>query len=418
MFLGSKIGSDWLRGAFEAALALLLIGFGATTASAATSTIRYVQESYSCPQTAQTSVTVTYATAQTSGDLNIVAVGWDDSVTTVTSVTDTAGNTYALAVGPTVVSGVESHAIYYAKNIAAAAANANAVTVKFSDGAPYPDVRILEYSGLDPSSPLDVTAVGTGSSTAAATAAATTTAASELLFGADYVQTGTSKAGSGYTSRVITRPDGDIAEDDIVATAGSYTASATLSSSGAWVMQMATFRAAGSGPPSITVSVAPATATVTVSTTQAFTATVSNDSANKGVTWTLSGSSCTGAACGTLTDATAATVTYTAPATVPTNPTVTVTATSVSDTTKSAAATVTVAAIVPPSGIAYVQENYSVPQTSQTSVATAFTKAQTAGDLNIVAISWDNTTSTISSVTDTAGNTFTVLAAAAGPHAG
>ena len=156
MFLGSKIGSDWLRGAFEAALALLLIGFGATTASAATSTIRYVQESYSCPQTAQTSVTVTYATAQTSGDLNIVAVGWDDSVTTVTSVTDTAGNTYALAVGPTVVSGVESHAIYYAKNIAAAAANANAVTVKFSDGAPYPDVRILEYSGLDPSSPLDV----------------------------------------------------------------------------------------------------------------------------------------------------------------------------------------------------------------------------------------------------------------------
>ena len=54
-------------------------------------------------------------------------------------------------------------AIYYAKNIAA---GSNTVTVKFNQAAVFPDVRILEYSGLDTSDPLDVTAgaVGTGAS--------------------------------------------------------------------------------------------------------------------------------------------------------------------------------------------------------------------------------------------------------------
>ncbi len=56
------------------------------------------------------------------------------------------------------------------------------------------------------------------------------------------------------------------------------------------------------GPISVTVSVtlSPATASVQVGLTQAFTASVANDSANKGVTWALSGASCSGATCGTL----------------------------------------------------------------------------------------------------------------------
>jgi hypothetical protein len=56
------------------------------------------------------------------------------------------------------------------------------------------------------------------------------------------VATSTSAAGSGFTSRVITTPDGDIAEDEAVTTAGSKTATAKLNSSGPWVMQMATFK--------------------------------------------------------------------------------------------------------------------------------------------------------------------------------
>ncbi|WP_429634946.1 hypothetical protein, partial [Tunturiibacter psychrotolerans] len=80
-----------------------------------------------------------------------------------------------------------------------------------------------------------------GSSASANSGAATTTAANELIFGADMVATTTTKVGTGFTSRVITTPDGDIAEDKIVTTAGSNSATATLTS-GPWVMQIVAFK--------------------------------------------------------------------------------------------------------------------------------------------------------------------------------
>ena len=109
------------------------------------------------------------------------------------------------------------------------------MTVTFSQAAAYPDVRILEYRGV---TALDVTAGASGSSTSASSGAATTTSANELIFGANTVATTTAAAGSGFTSRIITSPDGDIAEDKIVTTAGSNSATATLTGSGPWVMQM------------------------------------------------------------------------------------------------------------------------------------------------------------------------------------
>ena len=102
-------------------------------------------------------------------------------------------------------------------------------------------------------------------------------------------------------------------------------------------------------PPAISVTVSPTTASVKTGQVQMFTATVANDSANKGVSWTLSGAGCSGATCGTLSAASSASgtpITYTAPATVPTPPLVTLTAISVADGTKTAAATITTAAAV------------------------------------------------------------------------
>ena len=57
------------------------------------------------------------------GDLNVVIVAWDDATSQVSSVTDSKGNLYQLAVGPTVLTGVTScsQAIYYAKDISAGA---------------------------------------------------------------------------------------------------------------------------------------------------------------------------------------------------------------------------------------------------------------------------------------------------------
>jgi hypothetical protein len=205
-------------------------------------TISFIQVNAANPQTPQTTVTVAYTLAQRVGDLNVVVVGWNDSTATVSSVKDTLGNVYALAVGPTVQSGTASQSMYYAKNIAAAAANANTVTVKFNGSAIFADIRILEYSGLDTTNPLDVAAGASGNS-ATSSSAVTTTNANDLIIGANVVQTGTPGAGAGFTSRIITSPDSDIVEDRVVTALGSYSATAPVSGPAPWIMQIVAFKA-------------------------------------------------------------------------------------------------------------------------------------------------------------------------------
>ena len=216
----------------------------ATTLSAAT--INFVQVRAASRGSSQTTATVTYAAAQTAGNLNVVVVGWGDTHRSVVSVTDSRNNAYAPAVGRTTnaAGGGLSQTIYYAKNITAAPAGGNSVTVTFNGAASFPDIRILEYSGADVSAPVDVTATGTGNSATSTTTAVTTTSAADLLFAANVVETTTTAAGAGFTSRIITA-DGNLAEDRMVTAIGSYSATASLSS-GAWVAQMVAFRAAGS----------------------------------------------------------------------------------------------------------------------------------------------------------------------------
>jgi Fibronectin type III domain len=303
-----------------AALAGLPIALFAPSADAATATPKYVQGNYAVPQTSEVTVTVSYSSAQTSGDLNVVIVGWNNSTTQVNSVKDSKGNVYRLVAGPTVLQGMESQAIYYAKNISAAAAGTNVVTVTFSGASASPDVRVLEYSGIDTVNPVDAAFGTTGDSATSSSGVVKTMNATDLLVGANFVQTASTGASSGFTQRLLTKPDGDIAEDAIVTVAGSYSASAPLISAGGWAMQIVAFRAAGS----------------------------------------------------------------------PTLP--------------------------PP--LEYVQGNYAGPQSSQTTVSVPFLEAQTAGNLNVVIVGWNDSTAHVSSVADTAGNVYqlavgpTVLAGA------
>jgi hypothetical protein len=264
------------------------------TVTGTSTVISYVQGNYATPQSPQTTVSVTFSSAQVAGDLNAVAVGWNDSTATVRSVTDSKGNVYALAAGPTTITGTLSQSIYYAKNIVSAAAGTNAVTVSFSTAATYPDIRILEYAGVDPNSPLDVTAANSGSSTISSSGSATTANPVDLIFGANMVVTLTTGPGSGFASRLLTSPDGDIAEDQVVATAGSYSASAPLSSAGSWIMQMVAFRAnAGGGPVLTSITVAPTNSSIAVGAHQQFTATGnysdgSHQDLTNSATWTSS----------------------------------------------------------------------------------------------------------------------------------
>ncbi|HLK38987.1 MAG TPA: hypothetical protein VKU41_19635, partial [Polyangiaceae bacterium] len=212
----------------------------------------FVQGNFGGTSTQTTAAaSATFSAAQTGGDLNVVTVNWADSTNTVTSLTDSAGNAYALAAGPTFLSGMGSQSMYYAKNVAASASNT--VTVTMSGASSFVEVRALEYSGLDPTSPLDVATSATGSSLMATTGPVTTSQDNELLVAAvaagyfvyppdGYVfelQTGDGVTGNGYTL-----------EDGPAATAGSYTIATAIGDVGSpipWIQQMLGFKSGGSG---------------------------------------------------------------------------------------------------------------------------------------------------------------------------
>jgi hypothetical protein len=197
--------------------------------------IRFIQVASATPQAPTATVSAVFGAAQAAGDLNVVAVSRFDTTTTVASVTDTLGNVY-LPIRTTAGNGF-TLSLYYATNVKAGAGNR--ITVTFSGNATFPDLRILEYAGV---SALDVSNGATGATATSSSGAVTTTAANELIFGANAVVNQTTGPGANFTSRIITNPDSDIAEDRIVTAIGTYTATAPTSPTYGWVMQVATFK--------------------------------------------------------------------------------------------------------------------------------------------------------------------------------
>ena len=215
----------------------------ALTSGAQAPGAHFVQVNSATPQTSQTTVSVPYVQGQNAGDLNVVVVGLNNATSTITSVTDSAGNVYQVAAPLTRGSAI-SQAIYYASNIKSATGGSNVVTVQFSGAVPYPDVRVLEYSGLDPANPLDTSASAAGTGANASSGNLTTSAAREMIFGAGTTTGGFSGGTNGLVSRIITPTDGDIAGDKSVSAVGSYAATAnqTGGASASWVMQGVAFR--------------------------------------------------------------------------------------------------------------------------------------------------------------------------------
>ena len=134
-----------------------------------------------------------------------------------------------------------------------------------------------------------------------------------------------------------------------VPTPASITITATSVTDGSKSVSASITITSTAPPPPISVSfVTQPPSSMVISTTSSLAASVSNDTKNAGVNWTVA---CGSAQCGTFnptaTGSGSSTV-YTAPSAVPTPATVTVTATSVTDTTKSVSATITITAAAPP----------------------------------------------------------------------
>ena len=234
-------------------LVLALLALARPAAAA----VAYVQSAAQVPASTN-SVTVNLAAAQNAGDLNVVVLGWTDTTSSVSSIVDTSGNSYAVAGSP-IVGTNATQVVFYAPNIAAAAAGANTVTVTFGN-AVTPDVRVLEYSGLSTSAPLDVTIGSNGSGTTLSSGLVTTLNANDLLVGAAFTAGSYAAAGAGYTARIVTSLNTDLVEDTVVTAAGSYSATSTQTSSGWWLMQLVAFSASTDTQPPTAPSSLTATA--------------------------------------------------------------------------------------------------------------------------------------------------------------
>jgi hypothetical protein len=184
------------------------------------------------------SVSASFGKPQAAGDLNVVVIGWYDSSSSIASVTDSSGNTYRLAIGPTKTQSGSTiqQALYFAPTIVAAASNV--VTVTFVQSADTPDLRVLEYAGY---SLIDQTSAASGT-TATPSAALTTQFAGELVVAG--VTTGGSFASSGPGEGSHVDPCDNFTEDQSVVGKQSVTMSATLSpyqGDSTWVIDLASF---------------------------------------------------------------------------------------------------------------------------------------------------------------------------------
>jgi len=200
----------------------------------------HVQTTTLYQTTAATTISKAFAAASTTGNLIVVHIDWDNQARSITSVTDTKGNTYAAINGPTNWNGANYRAaLWYAYNITGGGA-AITVTAHLS-GAPtsYSQIYISEYSGIATSiNPLDQNSVTAGNTGAVSSGAKTTTYPNELVYGASIGASGALSTGGGFTNRSTANQN--VIEDKNVAAAGSYAATFT-SAGGNWIAQMATF---------------------------------------------------------------------------------------------------------------------------------------------------------------------------------
>ncbi len=188
----------------------------------------------------------------TSENLNCVIVGYGHSsdLAHVNSIFDTAENTYTFVKRKSrFVDSVNQYImveLWYAKNISGDAANI--ITVNFSADVRYPSAHVLQYSGCDQSSPLDVSSDGEGYSYSQVTTPVNTGFTNEVIVAGYYeMWNGTFTSGLGFTIRANTVFCAS--EDEIVAVIDSYGSAMNYDGLTDYVAVHATFKPSSETPP-------------------------------------------------------------------------------------------------------------------------------------------------------------------------
>lgn len=185
----------------------------------------------------------TAATSLTAGNTIAVGVVWTSATTTVTGVTDTAGNTYTQVSGSFMRSANnDATDIWVATNATGNASNV--VTAAYSATSPFRRIKTHQYSGLATTSVSDGGANGfTAAGTSISTGSMTATTSDGVVFAimsSNSAQTYT--AGTSFTLRGTVQSTDTQSEDRILAATGSYTASVTAGSSARLFISAATLK--------------------------------------------------------------------------------------------------------------------------------------------------------------------------------
>jgi len=217
--------------------------------------VGFVQGSYSniaiCDGS-NTFMVVNLPADELAGDMELSVVAWRDTIANTVSTTGTGVATTFLqsnAANAFSTAGFGQTAVVYDQNVPAGPTN----SVWTWNWCPTnPEVRFTAYKGVsqassgNPATDFDGTPVLQPSSTSSVTLDSgfeTTTNQNDLLIGIGMPGGAggftVTAPGANYTNRVITpMPGGNIMEDRIVTSTGSYDATATQSASGKWVMAM------------------------------------------------------------------------------------------------------------------------------------------------------------------------------------
>jgi hypothetical protein len=166
----------------------------------------------------------------TAGD--IILVGFDfASGSTFSSISDSQGNTFTEVGSQLTTPAGSGNRLYYAKNIIG---GADTVTVRTTASASFIKVQVVEYSGVNTSTPIDVQYGNTGSA-GSASAGGVTNFSNEMIFGF-LASDGTGSAASGFTT--VSAANGNVIINDAGGSPGGYYYSEGSSTAG-WSMQMA-----------------------------------------------------------------------------------------------------------------------------------------------------------------------------------
>ncbi len=219
------------------AIVAIMFGGGGSPASATISRVQMPAEVLSTTSTSST-VSATFASTPVSGDLLIAVYGAGANCNAVTPTGWTSAT--ADAGGSSAPSG----AIFYR---IAQASEPTTVTITTDTGCTARSLQIYEWSGMAPSSPLDAVATVKTNTTGTGLTSnpVTTTVAGDLLISSAATRaTSTFTWGTGWTKDYDNNASSrsDSGAEQIVTTAGSYSASATATGSAPWDMLLAAFK--------------------------------------------------------------------------------------------------------------------------------------------------------------------------------